>query len=257
MLIRCQTFLLLSALFFSLPLSAQTDIPDPDSLVEKHITAIGGRDLYDGILTGDIRFKESIPGNHTNEHRILFATEDRYRYSTHMSLDNRSYVRTLNKQNGWHHEIFKGKIEKLRRISFNIEEYNAFSPTGIERYVYPKTEYRNSKTVAVINDGKKTIYEVLFDLNDSRKIREFFDKKTGLRVATWIEAYRFKVDAENPVSIRKFQYEDYKKTKYGILIPNIVKSNSSTTHDAVYKIESAIFNLELPAAEFQKPRDGD
>ncbi|WP_337040619.1 hypothetical protein [Emticicia sp. 17c] len=237
---------LFSCIAFS---SFAQNTPTADAIIEKYITAIGGKEAIAKIQDMTINStSESQRG--TSETEIKYKFPDKYTMTVYFN-GNQGMTTVYDGKNiktsggfggrggngaGGNRPPIEGKEAKIQAMRSSPFFELLYDELGITRTVLGTEKV-----------GDKDAYKVEITTPDGKKWVDYFDTTSGLKVKNFSSNETPRGKFESTVS-----YENYKKFKgTEILIPSVTKRSAGQMGEIVSEVQSVKVNKGLKDSDFE------
>ncbi|MDZ7934431.1 MAG: hypothetical protein U5M51_05590 [Emticicia sp.] len=217
------------------------DTPSADAIIEKYLTAIGGKEAIAKIQDLTIS-STSETQRGTSETEMKFKFPDRYSMSVYAngnevmsSIYDGNKLKSGSSFGGGNRPPMEGKEAQMTAMRSNPFSETLYDKMGITRTVVGKEKV-----------GDKDAYKLELATADGKKWNDFYDVESGLKVKTYsmIETPRGKF--ENNV-----YYMNYKKFKgVDVMFPSQTKRSAGQMGDITSEVQSVKVNKGLKDSEF-------
>lgn len=225
--------------FIALSSFAQ-DTPNADIIIEKYLTAIGGKDAIAKIQDLTISSTSETPRG-TSETEIKFKFPDRYSmsvYSGGNEVMNAIYDGNKLKNGGFmggNRPPMEGKDAQMAAMRSNPFSELLYDKMGIARTV-----------IGTEKVGDKDAYKLELTTTDGKKWNDYYDVASGLKVKTYSMNETPRGKFENNVS-----YLNYKKFKgLDVLFPSQTKRSGGQMGEIISEVQSIKINKGLKDSDF-------
>lgn len=216
------------------------DTPTADAVIEKYITAIGGKDAISKIQDLTISStSESQRG--TAETEMKFKFPDRYSMSVFMNgneVMGAIYDGNKLKNGGFmggNRPPLEGKEAQMSAMRSNPFSELLYDKMGITRTVLGKEKV-----------GEKDAYKLELATADGKKWNDYYEVESGLKVKTYSMNETPRGKFENIVS-----YINYKKFKgIEVMLPSQTKRSGGQMGEVVSDVQSVKVNKGLKDSDF-------
>lgn len=236
--------------FIALESFAQ-NTPTADAIIDKYITAIGGKDAIDKIK--DITISTTSENQRgTSETEVKYKFPDKYAMSMYFNGNPGMTTvydgKTLKTSGGFGGRGGGGGAPGGNRPQ---PEGNAAKIQAMRSNPFFELMYKDLGITGTVQGtekvGDKDTYKVEFSTADGRKWTDYFDVASGLKVKSF---------SSNETPRGKFEstvlYENYKKFKgTEVLIPAISKRSSGQMGETVSEVQSVKVNKGLKDSDFE------
>jgi hypothetical protein len=216
----------------------------PDEIFNKYFEATGGKDLWDGIKTYNI--KQTFRANATTDYDMEVAADaEKQQISKVKTILKRDFIYTTKGSEGFL-KIPMGPRDKATK--FDVKDLSEKEKTAMQNelseFLVPflNHEKRGCKVTAngLEKDGEKNLNKVTIACK-SANYELWFDAESGL-----IDKEKVTIDKE----IFSIDIQKYAKSAYGISYPSEAIQVSSIDKKNTKVTTSITFNSELEAALF-------
>lgn len=225
--------------FIALSTFAQ-DTPSADSIIEKYLTAIGGKDAIAKIQDMTIN-STSETERGTSETEMKFKFPDRYSMSIFMNgneVMGAIYDGNKLKNGGFrggNRPPLEGKEAQMSAMRSNPFSELLYDKMGITRTV-----------VGTEKVADKDAYKLELSTPDGKKWNDYYDVASGLKVKTYSMSETPRGKFENNVS-----YLNYKKFKnVEVMLPSQTKRSGGQMGEVVSEVQSVKVNKGLKDSDF-------
>ncbi|MBA4853334.1 hypothetical protein [Emticicia sp. BO119] len=226
------------------------DTPTADAIIDKYITAIGGKEAISKIQ--DITINSTTESQRgTSETEIKYKFPDKYAMSMYFNgnpgmttvYDGKNFKssggfggRGGGNGGGGNRPQLEGNAAKIQAMRSNPFFETMYKDLGI-----------TGSVAGTEKVGDKDAYKVEFSTADGRKWTDFFDTASGLKLKNF---------TSNETPRGKFEqttiFENYKKFKgTDVLIPAVSKRSGGQMGEIVSEIQSIKVNKGLKDSEFE------
>lgn len=216
------------------------DTPSADAVIEKYLTAIGGKDAIAKIQDLTISSTAETPRG-TSETEMKFKFPDRYTMSVYANGNEvMAAVYDGNKLKnsgmmGGNRPPMEGKEAQMSAMRSNPFSELLYDKLGITRSVIGKEKV-----------GDKDAYKLELSTPEGRKWNDFYDVDSGLKVKTYSMNETPRGKFENNVS-----YLNYKKFKgMEVMLPSQTKRSGGQMGEIVSEVQSVKANKGLKDSDF-------
>ncbi len=232
--------LILIAILLASKAFAQT----PEEIFDKYITATGGKELWDGIKTYNI--KQTFRANASTDYDMeVAANMENQQISKIKTILKRDFIYTVKGTDAWL-KIPMGPRDKATK--FDVKDLSEKEKTAMQNelseFLVPflNADKRSCKVTAngTEKDGDKTLNKIIITCK-SANYELWFDNESGL-----IEKEKVTIDKE----IITIDIQKYAKSTYGISFPSEATQVSSIDKRNTKVMTTVNFNAELEAALF-------
>ncbi|CAH0994909.1 hypothetical protein EMA8858_01022 [Emticicia aquatica] len=214
--------------------------PSADAIIDKYLTAIGGKDAIAKIQDLTIN-STSETQRGTSETEIKFKFPDRYSMSVYMNgneVMGAIYDGNKLKNGGFmggNRPPLEGKDAQMTAMRSNPFSELLYDKMGIIKTV-----------IGIEKVGEKDAYKLELSTSDGKKWNDFYDVESGLKVKTFSVAETPRGKFENTVS-----YLNYKKFKgVEVMFPSQTKRSGGQMGEIVSDVQSIKVNKGLKDSEF-------
>lgn len=222
------------------------DLPTADAVIEKYLTALGGKDAISKIQDLTISSTTETQMG-TSETELKFKFPDKFSTSTYANGNEimsavydgnklkRSGFRMMGREAGAPQPPLEGAAAKTQAVRQNIFAELFYKDAGIGCTVIAKEKV-----------GEKDAYKLECTTSDSKKWNDYFDAESGLKVQTLSEN---ETPRGKMTSVVK--YSDYKKFKgMDILLPAKTTRTAGQMGEITSEIQSVKVNKGLKDSDF-------
>jgi hypothetical protein len=230
--------------------SVAQNTPTADAIIEKYITAIGGKEAIAKIQ--DITISSTSESQRgTSETEIKYKFPDKYAMSMYFNgnpgmttvYDGKNFKssggfggRGGGNAGGGNRPQPEGNAAKIQAMRSNPFFETMYKDLGITGTVLGTEKV-----------GDKDAYKVEFSTADGRKWTDYFDVASGLKVKNFSSTETPRGKFENTVL-----FENYKKFKgTEVLIPAVSKRSGGQMGEIVSEVQSVKVNKGLKDSEFE------
>ncbi|AFK05356.1 hypothetical protein Emtol_4232 [Emticicia oligotrophica DSM 17448] len=220
------------------------DTPSADAIIDKFLTAIGGKDAIAKIQ--DITISSTSETQRgTSETEIKYKFPDRYSMSVYANgneVMSSTYDGNRLKSGGFmggggggNRAPIEGQAAQLMAMRSNPFMETMYDKLGVTRTVVGKEKV-----------GDKDAYKLELTTPDGRKWNDYFDVETGLKVKTYSMNETPRGKFENIVS-----YQNYKKFKgVEVMLPSQTKRTAGQMGEITSEVQSVKVNKGLKDSDF-------
>ena len=216
------------------------ETPTADTIIEKYITAIGGKEAIAKIQDLTISSTSENPRG-TAETEMKFKFPDRYSmsvYSNGNEIMSSIYDGNKLKNGGFmggNRPPMEGKEAQVAAMRSNPFSELVYDKMGITRTVLGKEKV-----------GEKDAYKLEMATPDGKKWNDYYDVESGLKVKTYSMSETPRGKFENNVL-----YLNYKKFKgVEVLFPSQTKRSGGQMGEIISDIQSVKINKGLKDSDF-------
>ncbi len=216
------------------------ETPTADAIIEKYITAIGGKEAIAKIQDLTISSTSENPRG-TAETEIKLKFPDRYSmsvYSNGNEIMSSIYDGNKLKNGGFmggNRPPMEGKEAQVAAMRSNPFSELLYDKMGITRTVLGKEKV-----------GDKDAYKLEMTTSDGKKWNDYYDVESGLKVKTYSLSETPRGKFENNVL-----YLNYKKFKgVEVMFPSQTKRSGGQMGEIISDIQSVKINKGLKDSEF-------
>lgn len=217
------------------------DTLSADAIIEKYLTAIGGKEAIAKIQDLTIS-STSETQRGTSETEMKFKFPDRYSMSVYAngnevmsSIYDGNKLKSGSSFGGGNRPPMEGKEAQMTAMRSNPFSETLYDKMGITRTVVGKEKV-----------GDKDAYKLELATADGKKWNDFYDVESGLKVKTYsmIETPRGKFE-------NNIYYMNYKKFKgVDVMFPSQTKRSAGQMGDITSEVQSVKVNKGLKDSEF-------
>lgn len=217
------------------------DTPSADAIIEKYLTAIGGKEAIAKIQDLTIS-STSETQRGTSETEMKFKFPDRYAMSVFANgneVMNTIYdgnrMKSGSSFGGGNRPPMEGKEAQMAAMRSNPFSETLYDKMGITRTVVGKEKV-----------GDKDAYKLELATADGKKWNDFYDVESGLKVKTYSMNETPRGKFENNV-----YYLNYKKFKgLDVMLPSQTKRSAGQMGDITSEVQSVKANKGLKDSDF-------
>ncbi|MFN3489479.1 MAG: hypothetical protein ACK4YV_10115 [Emticicia sp.] len=217
------------------------DTPSADAIIEKYLTAIGGKEAISKIQDLTISTTSETQRG-TSETEMKFKFPDRYSMSVFAngnevmsSIYDGNKLKSGSSYGGGNRPPMEGKEAQMSAMRSNPFSETLYDKMGITRTVIGKEKV-----------GDKDAYKLELATADGKKWNDFYDIESGLKVKTYSMNETPRGKFENNV-----YYLDYKKFKgVDVMFPSQTKRSAGQMGDITSEVQSIKVNKGLKDSDF-------
>lgn len=225
------------------PAPAPADLPDAKSLMEKYLTAIGGRERLKQIKSRKVTLNMEIPAMGMKGHVQIYQMPPAMAYSETEIAQIGKILQGSDGETVWESSVLMGtriltgaeREAFLRGMRFNAD------------YDYEDT-FKSFKTIGIEDVDSKPAYVVELENKDGTKETRLFDKETGLMVAMRSVTMSQMGEIKSETVFTDYREVDGVKMPFKFTV-NAMQNVMVTT------IEKAELDVPIPADRFALPDD--
>jgi hypothetical protein len=233
-------FLFLAVLFGTSSLFAQT----VDDIINKHLEAVGGKDKLATINSIRLEHNAEMMGNNTSSITTVLNGKG---FRNESEFNGQKIIRVYTDQGGWTVNPFAGTSDPQ---ALPDDQYKAGED---QIYIEPFYQYteRGAKAELLGQEkvGDVNAFKVKLTNKDSAASVYYFDPGSFLiiQIVTSIEMQGQSMDIKSSLS-------DFKKTDFGIVIPNTIEVNIGDQFSMTSRLLKAEANPTVDLSIFAMPK---
>ena len=218
------------------------DTPSADAIIDKYLTAIGGKEAIAKIQDLTIS-STSETQRGTSETEMKFKFPDRYAMSVVANgnevmsaiYDGNKLKNSSSFGGGGGRPPMEGKEAQMAAMRSNPFSETLYDKLGITRTVVGKEKV-----------GEKDAYKLELTTSDGKKWNDFYDVESGLKVKTYSINETPRGKFENNV-----YYLNYKKFKgVDVMLPSQTKRSAGQMGEITSEVQSVKANKGLKDSDF-------
>ncbi|MFO0860197.1 MAG: hypothetical protein U0570_06535 [Phycisphaerales bacterium] len=219
------------------------DLPSAKSLMEKYITAIGGREKLQGVKSRQMTLNMDMPANGMKGTVQVYQAPPAMAYSETEIANIGKFLQGSDGETVWESNIMMGtrilsgkeRDNFLRGLRFNAD------------YDYEDT-YREMTTTGADKVNDRAVYVVELVTKEGQKETRLFDQETGLLLVS-----RATMPSQMGDIASETFFSDYREVD-GIKMP-FKQTVKVMQNEMVTTVEKAALNVEIPASRFELPKE--
>ncbi len=235
--------LLASLLTFTAFLSAASDLPKAEAILDKYVEVTGGKEAYDKIHSSISNGTMEIPAQNIKGTVTVYNAEPAMEYTV-IEIGGLGKMEEGTDGNvAWALSAMQGA-----RIKEGDERAAALKSANFKNRAHWQDFYKGAETVGTESVDGKSCYKIVLTPKEGKPETEYYDKSSGLLVkqTATLKTPMGEIPVETSVA-------GYRKES-GLLVPHKMQQNAMGQQFEI-SIDSIKMNADIPKDRFDLPAE--